>query len=261
MPHFCNFQPPPRASQRFVSQRRGPGTEPVSLAVVAAVAARRAFGLPLSTRQHPAQLVLLASCFLRRMSTKILTSLGNSLTPRLPVLPASSSSLSSSLVRRSPSPRGAAALSRPRSPAQATTRSFSSTPMAPRDPSYRVLTNATINKNVLEAQYAVRGAIPLRAEELRDQLDAGDKSLPFDTVVSCNIGNPQQLDQKPLTFLRQVSHLLFCVLCSPRGTSSGCSLTGRDRLEGSAACASCTCCTKADGSIALTLRGTCRWRR
>lgn len=77
----------------------------------------------------------------------------------------------------------------------------------PRDPSYRVLTNERINKHVLEAQYAVRGAIPLRAEELREQLEenGADAGLPFDSVVSCNIGNPQQLDQKPLTFLRQVS--------------------------------------------------------
>lgn len=76
----------------------------------------------------------------------------------------------------------------------------------PRDPEFRVVTKQTLNKHVLEAQYAVRGAIPLRAEELREQLENGEgKDLPFDAVVSCNIGNPQQLDQKPLTFLRQVS--------------------------------------------------------
>jgi alanine transaminase len=76
----------------------------------------------------------------------------------------------------------------------------------PRDPEFRVLTKQTLNKHVLEAQYAVRGAIPLRAEELREQIEEGKGGdLPFDEVVSCNIGNPQQLDQKPLTFLRQVS--------------------------------------------------------
>lgn len=82
-----------------------------------------------------------------------------------------------------------------------------STSRGERDPEYRVLRNERMNKNVLEAQYAVRGAIPLRAEELRDHLEEhGDKAgLPFDKVVNCNIGNPQQLDQKPLTFLRQVS--------------------------------------------------------
>ncbi|BGP57841.1 alanine transaminase [Rhodotorula sphaerocarpa] len=78
-----------------------------------------------------------------------------------------------------------------------------------RDPSYRVLRKERMNKNVLEAQYAVRGAIPLRAEELRDQIEENGENhgLPFDKVVNCNIGNPQQLDQKPLTFLRQVSAL------------------------------------------------------
>lgn len=69
-----------------------------------------------------------------------------------------------------------------------------------------VLTRQAMNPAVLQAEYAVRGAIPLRAEELRVQLEQGKgDSLPFDEVVSCNIGNPQQLDQKPLTFLRQVS--------------------------------------------------------
>ncbi|GAA5910081.1 uncharacterized protein JCM6883_000547 [Sporobolomyces salmoneus] len=78
----------------------------------------------------------------------------------------------------------------------------------PRDPKFRVLTKETLNKHVLEAQYAVRGAIPLRAEELREQIEEGKGGdLPFDEIVSCNIGNPQQLDQKPLTFLRQIAAL------------------------------------------------------
>ncbi|GAA6043938.1 hypothetical protein JCM8097_000912 [Rhodosporidiobolus ruineniae] len=86
--------------------------------------------------------------------------------------------------------------------------SWYSTSRPARRPEDRVLTLSTINKSVAEAQYAVRGAIPLRAEELREQLEHGEgDSLPFDAVVSCNIGNPQQLDQKPLTFLRQVSAL------------------------------------------------------
>ncbi|GAA5853087.1 hypothetical protein JCM8547_000197 [Rhodosporidiobolus lusitaniae] len=88
--------------------------------------------------------------------------------------------------------------------------SSSSRPSSPtRKPEYRVLTNETINRSVLEAQYAVRGAIPLRAEELREVLEVKgkDAGLPFDEIVNCNIGNPQQLDQKPLTFLRQISAL------------------------------------------------------
>lgn len=93
-----------------------------------------------------------------------------------------------------------------RAPSLISARSLSSTTsrkMA-RDPSFRAVTKKTMNPAVIKAEYAVRGAIAIRAEELRDDLDAG-KKLPFDSVVSCNIGNPQQLDQKPLTFLRQVS--------------------------------------------------------
>jgi alanine transaminase len=39
-----------------------------------------------------------------------------------------------------------------------------------------------------------RGEIVLRAKELEDELKAG-KKLPFDKVLYCNIGNPQQLGQ------------------------------------------------------------------
>lgn len=73
-----------------------------------------------------------------------------------------------------------------------------------RQPEYRVVTPETMNAAVQAAEYAVRGAIPLRAEELKEQLEQGD-TLPFERVINCNIGNPQQLGQIPLTFLRQVS--------------------------------------------------------
>lgn len=74
-----------------------------------------------------------------------------------------------------------------------------------------------INPHVKEAKYAVRGEIAIKSEEYRAQLrklkdeppTPPDKnSLPFDTVISANIGNPQQLDQKPITFFRQVLALL-----------------------------------------------------
>ncbi|QLQ82430.1 hypothetical protein HG537_0H01920 [Torulaspora globosa] len=65
-----------------------------------------------------------------------------------------------------------------------------------------------INENVLEAKYAVRGTIPMRAEELQQQLRRDPGSLPFSSIVSANIGNPQQLNQKPLSFYRQVLSIL-----------------------------------------------------
>ena len=72
------------------------------------------------------------------------------------------------------------------------------------------LTIDNINPHVVEAKYAVRGELAVKSEKYRAQLDQPGKgdSLPFDTVIAANIGNPQQLDQKPITFFRQVTSLL-----------------------------------------------------
>lgn len=60
----------------------------------------------------------------------------------------------------------------------------------------------SLNENVRNMQYAVRGEIVSYAARLSAQLKARPGSLPFNNVVLCNIGNPQQLGQKPLSFLR-----------------------------------------------------------
>ena len=52
-----------------------------------------------------------------------------------------------------------------------------------------------LGKAVLETEYAVRGAIVARAQEL----ERSGKE-----IIYCNIGNPQALDQKPLTYGRQI---------------------------------------------------------
>lgn len=52
-----------------------------------------------------------------------------------------------------------------------------------------------VAREVREAQYAVRGALVTRAEELARQ------GRP---IVYCNIGNPQSLGQRPLTWVRQI---------------------------------------------------------
>ncbi|MBU0641130.1 MAG: aminotransferase class I/II-fold pyridoxal phosphate-dependent enzyme [Planctomycetes bacterium] len=57
----------------------------------------------------------------------------------------------------------------------------------------------TVNQNIAEMEYAVRGPIPQRAAELRRQ---GKRTIP------CNIGNPQGLGQQPISYYRQVLSLL-----------------------------------------------------
>jgi alanine transaminase len=65
------------------------------------------------------------------------------------------------------------------------------------------ITLDNISPNLVTAQYAVRGEIVKMAGEISKQLKEG-KSFPFKKVVMCNIGNPQALGQKPITFFRQV---------------------------------------------------------
>ena len=77
-------------------------------------------------------------------------------------------------------------------------------------PRLRSLNIDNINPHCRSAQYAVRGELAIKSEEYRAKLRKGDpptppdSPLPFESVISANIGNPQQLDQKPITFFRQV---------------------------------------------------------
>ncbi|KAL0581682.1 alanine transaminase [Marasmius crinis-equi] len=74
----------------------------------------------------------------------------------------------------------------------------------------RPLTADSLNPAILKVEYAVRGELAIRAEEYRNKLKEPNHGLPFDRVISSNIGNPQQvgLDQPPLTFGRQVAALM-----------------------------------------------------
>lgn len=56
-----------------------------------------------------------------------------------------------------------------------------------------------INPKVIKTHYAVRGKIVARAQKLEKE---GKK------IIYCNIGNPQALKQKPLTFVRQLLALV-----------------------------------------------------
>ena len=73
---------------------------------------------------------------------------------------------------------------------------------------HKVLTKKSINPAIIAAKYAVRGELAIKSDEFREELRKDEHAkvrLGFDKVISANIGNPQQLGQKGLTFLRQVS--------------------------------------------------------
>lgn len=83
------------------------------------------------------------------------------------------------------------------------------------------LTQESIGTNVKETQYAVRGAIPMRGDEIKQQIADGDTSFPFNQVMPCNIGNPQAVGQGFITFNREVlAGLLHGGLLSREGAIS-----------------------------------------
>ncbi|HXY69560.1 MAG TPA: aminotransferase class I/II-fold pyridoxal phosphate-dependent enzyme [Gemmatimonadales bacterium] len=58
-----------------------------------------------------------------------------------------------------------------------------------------MISRTDLNRDLLRAEYAVRGPIPARAQQLEAQ---GRK------ITYCNIGNPLAFVQRPLTYLRQI---------------------------------------------------------
>eukprot|EP00164_Ancoracysta_twista_P003504 GFYU01004677.1.p1 GENE.GFYU01004677.1~~GFYU01004677.1.p1 ORF type:complete len:507 (+),score=147.76 GFYU01004677.1:70-1590(+) len=69
-----------------------------------------------------------------------------------------------------------------------------------------ILSPNNMNTQVVNAEYAVRGELVLKAQQYAQQIKQNPTGhgLPFDSLVFCNIGNPQSLHQKPITFFRQV---------------------------------------------------------
>jgi alanine transaminase len=57
-------------------------------------------------------------------------------------------------------------------------------------------------------EYAVRGQVVIAADIINDKLKQGSVEYPFDHIIYTNIGNPQSIGQKPLTWPRQVMALV-----------------------------------------------------
>lgn len=82
-------------------------------------------------------------------------------------------------------------------------------PLTKRACAMSTLSQATINQRVVAAAYAVRGELVIKADGMKQHITQAKSTgspapYPFEQVVQCNIGNPQELGQAPLTFHRQV---------------------------------------------------------
>lgn len=66
-----------------------------------------------------------------------------------------------------------------------------------------------LNPAIINIQYAVRGKIVIRANELEKELELEQKgqNKDFDKIIRANIGDCHATGQKPLTFLRQIMAL------------------------------------------------------
>ena len=70
--------------------------------------------------------------------------------------------------------------------------------------SYQPVLNS-LSKNVISAEYAVRGQIPIRGEEIMKKIQHGEHShYQFAETTALNIGNPQKVGQGTITFNREV---------------------------------------------------------
>lgn len=64
-----------------------------------------------------------------------------------------------------------------------------------------VLTKDNINQAIINASYEVRGTLVQRASEIEKE---GFENRPYKEIIYCNIGNPQNLGQQPISFVRNV---------------------------------------------------------
>jgi alanine transaminase len=73
-------------------------------------------------------------------------------------------------------------------------------------PAKKSLTLDTISPNLRKMEYAVRGDVVVLADQIAQELlnQNTEHKYPFDHIVYTNIGNPQSLQQPPLSWPRQV---------------------------------------------------------
>lgn len=65
-----------------------------------------------------------------------------------------------------------------------------------------------MNARVKKMEYAVRGTVPMRADQIQAEIARNAATYSFSAIVQTNIGNPHLLGQKPLTFPSQVLSIL-----------------------------------------------------
>ncbi|EAY12632.1 aminotransferase, classes I and II family protein [Trichomonas vaginalis G3] len=74
------------------------------------------------------------------------------------------------------------------------------------NPSYgsrRPININSINQQLIQSQYGVRGHLNTIADQFMKRIKSGEK-MPFKDLIQCSIGNPFSVGKTPLSFTRQV---------------------------------------------------------
>ncbi|CAI2364927.1 unnamed protein product [Moneuplotes crassus] len=90
------------------------------------------------------------------------------------------------------------------------------------------LNKDTIPSSIIRSEYAVRGAIAEKALKMQRQME-DEVKFPFEKIIQLNIGNPQNLGQKPISFNREV--LASCLTNDIEGSRMIFSSDAVDRAE------------------------------
>lgn len=72
---------------------------------------------------------------------------------------------------------------------------------------YPALSIQSYPEKIIRLEYAVRGKIAIRADEIAQ---GSLEDRPFDKVLQCNIGNPQALGLQPLSYIRETLAMVSC---------------------------------------------------
>eukprot|EP01054_Gregarina_sp_Poly1_P001285 Gregarina_sp_Poly_1__1284@NODE_1313_length_4414_cov_267_824017_g138_i1_p1_GENE_NODE_1313_length_4414_cov_267_824017_g138_i1NODE_1313_length_4414_cov_267_824017_g138_i1_p1_ORF_typecomplete_len512_score67_11Aminotran_1_2/PF00155_21/1_3e63DegT_DnrJ_EryC1/PF01041_17/8_4e05Alliinase_C/PF04864_13/34Alliinase_C/PF04864_13/2_7Aminotran_5/PF00266_19/0_25_NODE_1313_length_4414_cov_267_824017_g138_i128044339 len=72
---------------------------------------------------------------------------------------------------------------------------------------YPALSLPSYPEKIIRLEYAVRGKIAIKADEISRQ---SFEDKPYKKVLQCNIGNPQALGLKPLSYIRETLSMVAC---------------------------------------------------
>eukprot|EP01053_Blabericola_migrator_P000014 Blabericola_migrator_1__13@NODE_1004_length_5726_cov_209_116982_g158_i3_p2_GENE_NODE_1004_length_5726_cov_209_116982_g158_i3NODE_1004_length_5726_cov_209_116982_g158_i3_p2_ORF_typecomplete_len557_score99_13Aminotran_1_2/PF00155_21/6_3e69DegT_DnrJ_EryC1/PF01041_17/1_1e06OKR_DC_1/PF01276_20/0_08_NODE_1004_length_5726_cov_209_116982_g158_i339245594 len=82
-------------------------------------------------------------------------------------------------------------------------------------------------ERIIRLEYAVRGAVAIRADQIATSIS---DDLPYSKVLQCNIGNPQALGLRPLTYIRETISLSSCPSLLEKSDDQLATMFARDNI-------------------------------